>query len=38
MFDLFWDFNRLVEGEAQVEAEITRSQPLFRAFLGFGLM
>jgi hypothetical protein len=38
MFDLFWDFNRLVEGGSQVEEEITGSQPLFRAFLGLGFM
>jgi hypothetical protein len=34
MFDLFWDFDRLVEGGAQVEAEITRSWPLFREVFG----
>jgi hypothetical protein len=34
MFDLFWDFDRLVEGKAQVEAEITGSRPLFRAVFG----
>jgi hypothetical protein len=34
MFDLFWDFDRLVEGGAQVKAEITGSQPLFRAVFG----
>jgi hypothetical protein len=32
MFDLFWDFDRLVEGGAQVEAEIAGSRPLFRNF------
>jgi hypothetical protein len=26
MFDLFWDFDRLVKGGAQVEAEIAGSQ------------
>jgi hypothetical protein len=34
MFDLFWDFDRLVEGRAQVKAEIVGSQPLFRATFG----
>jgi hypothetical protein len=38
MFDLFWDFNRLFEGEAQVEADIEGSRPLFRASLGLGFM
>jgi hypothetical protein len=38
MFHLFWDFDRLVEGGEQVEAEIVGSWPLFRAFLGFGIM
>jgi hypothetical protein len=38
MFDLFWDFDRLVEGGAQVEAEIVGSRPLFRVFLGLGFM
>jgi hypothetical protein len=34
MFDLFWDFDRLVEGKAQVDAEIAGSQPLFREVFG----
>jgi hypothetical protein len=34
MFDLFWDFDKLVEGGAQVEVEIVGSWPLFRAFFG----
>jgi hypothetical protein len=38
MFDQFWDFDRLVEGQAQGESEIAGSQPLFRAFLGLGFM
>jgi hypothetical protein len=38
MFDLFWDFDRLVEGRVQFEAEIAGSRPLFRAFLGLGFM
>jgi hypothetical protein len=35
MFDHFWDFDRLVEGGAQVEAEIAGSRPLFREVFGF---
>jgi hypothetical protein len=38
MFDLFWDFDRLVEGRVQFKAEIARSRPLFRASLGIGFM
>jgi hypothetical protein len=38
MFDLFWDFDRLVEGEAEVKEEIGGSHPLFREFLGLGFM
>jgi hypothetical protein len=38
MFDLFWDFDRLVKGGAQVEANITGSRPLFRALFGLGFM
>jgi hypothetical protein len=38
MFDQFWDFNRLVEGGAQGEAEIVGSLPLIREFLGLGFM
>jgi hypothetical protein len=38
MFDQFWDFDRLVEGGAQGEAEIVGSRPLFREFLGLGFM
>jgi hypothetical protein len=34
MFDLFWDFDRLVEGGAQVEAKIMGSRPLFREVFG----
>jgi hypothetical protein len=34
MFDLFWDFDRLVKGEAQVKEEIARSRPLFRVVFG----
>jgi hypothetical protein len=34
MFDLFWDFDRLVEGRAKVEEEITGSRPLFREVFG----
>jgi hypothetical protein len=37
-FDLFWDFDRLVKGRAQVKVEIAGSLPLFRELLGFGLM
>jgi hypothetical protein len=32
MFDLFWDFDRLVEGGAQVETEIAGSRPFLRIF------
>jgi hypothetical protein len=38
MFDLLWDFDRLVEGEAQVEVDIVGSQPHLRAVLGLGFM
>jgi hypothetical protein len=38
MFDLFWDFDRLVEGGAEVEVEISRYRPLFRELLGLGFM
>jgi hypothetical protein len=38
MFDLLWDFNRLVEGGVQVEVEIVGSRPLFRAVLRLGFM
>jgi hypothetical protein len=38
MFELFWDFDSLVEGKVQVEEEIARSRPLFRAVLGLGFM
>jgi hypothetical protein len=34
MIDLFWDFDRLVEGGAQVKADIMGSQPLFRVVFG----
>ena len=34
MFDLFWDFDRMVEGRAQVEAKIVGSQPHFRVVFG----
>jgi hypothetical protein len=37
MFDQFWDFDRLVEGGAQGEAEIAGSRPLFRDFWVLGL-
>jgi hypothetical protein len=37
MFDLFWDFDRLVEGLVQVKAKITGSCPLFRDFWVLGL-
>jgi hypothetical protein len=32
MFDLFWDFDRLVEDGAQGEAEIAGSRPLLMDF------
>jgi hypothetical protein len=35
MFDLFWDFDGLFGGRAQVEAEVMGSWPLFSA--GFGI-
>jgi hypothetical protein len=38
MFDLFLGLRQTVVGRAQVEVEIVGSRPLFRAFLGFGLM
>jgi hypothetical protein len=38
MFDRFWNFDRLVEGKAQGEAEITGYRPLIREFLGLGFM
>jgi hypothetical protein len=38
MFDRFWDFDRLVEGGAQAEAEIAGSHPLFAGFLGLGFI
>jgi hypothetical protein len=38
MFDLFLGLRQAVKGGVQEEAEITKSQLLFRAFLGFGLM
>jgi hypothetical protein len=38
MFDLFWDFGRLVEGGAQVEEKIARSWTIFREYLGLGFM
>jgi hypothetical protein len=38
MFDLFLGLRQAVEGGAQDEEEIAGSWPLFRAFLGFGLM
>jgi hypothetical protein len=38
MFDLFWDFDRLVEGGAQAKRRSRGSQPLFREFLGLGFM
>jgi hypothetical protein len=38
MFDHFWDFDRLVEGGAQVKVEIVGSWPLFRVVLGLGFM
>jgi hypothetical protein len=38
MFDLFWDFDRLIEGKAQVEEDIVGSRPLFREVLGLGFM
>jgi hypothetical protein len=38
MFDLFLGLRQAVEGGVQDEAEIMGSRPLFRAFLGFGLM
>jgi hypothetical protein len=34
MFELFWDFNNLFKGGAQVEAEIVGSRPLFREVFG----
>ena len=34
MFDLFRDFDRMVEGRAQVEAKIMGSRPLFRIVFG----
>jgi hypothetical protein len=34
MFDLFWDFDRLVEGGVQVKVEIAGSRPLFREAFG----
>ena len=34
MFDLFWGFDRLVEGIVQVEAEIMGSRPPFREYFG----
>jgi hypothetical protein len=37
MFDHFWDFDRLVEGGAQGEAETAGSRPLFRDFWVKGL-
>jgi hypothetical protein len=37
-FDLFWDFDRLVEGRAQVKVEMAGSWPLFRELLGFGII
>jgi hypothetical protein len=38
MFDLFWDLDRLVEGEVKVKEEIAGSRPLFREVLGLGFM
>jgi hypothetical protein len=34
MFDLFWGFDRLVEGRAKIEAKIAGSWPLFRIVFG----
>jgi hypothetical protein len=34
MFYLFWDFDMMVEGGAQVEVEIVGYRPLFRAVFG----
>ena len=34
MFDLFSDFDRMVEGQAQVEGKIVGSLPLFRVDFG----
>jgi hypothetical protein len=34
MFDLFWDFDKMVEGRAQVKGEIVGSRPLFREVFG----
>jgi hypothetical protein len=36
MFNLFFGLQQVVEGGAQVEAEIARSQPLFRTFWDLG--
>jgi hypothetical protein len=37
-FDRFWDFDRLVEGEAQGEVDIVVYHPLIREFLCLGFM
>jgi hypothetical protein len=37
MFDLFWGLRQDFEDEAQVEADIMGSRPLFRAFRVLGL-
>jgi hypothetical protein len=37
MFDLILGLRQVVEGEAQDDVDITRSQPLFRVFWVFGL-
>jgi hypothetical protein len=38
MFEKLWDFDRLVEGGAQGEAEIAGSRLLLREFLALGFM
>jgi hypothetical protein len=37
MFDLFWDIDKLVEGKAQVKAEIVGSRPFLGQFWVLGL-